>query len=74
MISTETSKFKIALNDILEDLSHHHRNKEELARIYIQSRLNKSLNTYYQSLIKTFEYLDYRNEDNLLRKYKGIIK
>ena len=74
MILTEISNFHHNIEEMLDDLSHHHRSKDELVTLYIQNRLNKSLSTYYQELMKTYEYLDYRNDDNLIKKYERIMK
>lgn len=74
MTSIETSNFSHNINEILNELSHHHRNKSELVVLYLQNRLNKSLSTYYQELIKTYEYLYYRDNDNLIKKYERTMK
>ena len=74
MISTETNNFYHNLCDILHELNKYHRNKEDLKLFYLNKRLNKSLETYYHDIVQTFEYLDYRDNDNLIRKYKGVMK
>lgn len=74
MISAEANSFSSILNEILDDLSHHHRSRSELKLLYLNERLSKSLITYYRELIKTFEYLSYREEDNLMREYKRVMK
>lgn len=58
--------------NILKEMSEHHRNKEELLEYYITARLNKSLSTYYESLLKSSEYLSERK--NKLKVMKNINK
>lgn len=74
MTSTETSNFHNNLNEILCELNEHHRDKSTLKLFYLNERLNKSLSTYYHEITKTFEYLSYRNDDNLIKKYERIMK
>ena len=74
MTSTETSNFINNLNEILCELNLHHRDKSTLKLLYLNERLNKSLSTYYHEITKTFEYLSYRNDDNLIKKYERIMK
>lgn len=74
MILTGASNFHNNLNEILDDLSNHHRNKDDLKLSYLNERLNKSLSTYYKEITKTFEYLAYRDDDKLMRKYERIMK
>ena len=56
------------LDNILNDLSKHKRNKDELLILYINERLDKSLHTYYSSLISSVNYLKYRNCKNVMDK------
>ena len=58
--------------NILKEMSNHHRDKAELLEYYIITRLNKSLSVYYDSLIKSSEYLEQRK--NKLKVMKNINK
>ena len=57
---------------ILKEMGEHHRSKDELLEYYVITRLNKSLSTYYDSLIKSSEYLGERK--NKLKVMKNINK
>ena len=67
------SEFSSNINTIIKDLSFYHRNRNDLINMYVQERLNKSLQEYYHSILKTFDYLNSRNDVNLLKKYKGVV-
>ena len=56
------------LYDMLDELSTHHRTKEELDLYYVNARLTTSLKNYYDDLSKDAEYLENREETKLLRK------
>ena len=56
------------LEKILEELSHYHNEREKLLSEYINARLNKSLETYYAELTKSFNYLKTKNELNMAKK------
>lgn len=56
------------LNNILADLSNHKRNKDDLLIFYINKRLDKSLYTYYDSLVSSVNYLKYRNCKKIMDK------
>jgi NADH dehydrogenase FAD-containing subunit len=45
------------LNKMLSDISKYKRNKDDLLEVYIKERLNKSLETYYNQLSSSLEYL-----------------
>lgn len=53
---------------IKKELSSRHRNKKELEYYYVNKRLEKSLSTYYEELSNSFDYLDNRQCDNVLKK------
>lgn len=56
------------LNVILEDLQSYKRDKSILLPMYIQLRLNKSLETYYKQLASSIRYYDKRDELRILKK------
>ena len=59
---------KTHLLNIENDLKKHHRPKQQLFNYYVQSRLTKSLQTYYNDLNNSVSYLTKRNPHNVLRK------
>lgn len=60
------------LEDMLKDLSLYHRNKNDLKILYINERLNKSLETYYKELSSSLDYLSNRNQENLAKKVRNM--
>lgn len=54
--------FKDKLYNILNDLSHYHRDKGTLMEIHISNRLNKSLQSYSKDLNDSCNYIRNRNE------------
>ena len=60
------------LEGILKDLSLYHRNKNDLKILYINERLNKSLETYYKELSSSLDYLSNRNQENLAKKVRNM--
>lgn len=56
------------LNVILEDLQSYKRDKSMLLPMYIQLRLNKSLETYYKQLASSIRYCDKKDELRILKK------
>ena len=55
------------LNNMLKDISKYKRNKDNLLEYYIQERLNKSLETYYNQLSHSLEYLISKNGLRVLK-------
>jgi len=55
-------------NIILNDLNNYKRDRKELLPFYIQSRLNKSLITYYKQLSASIRYYDRKDELRILKK------
>ena len=56
------------LNHILEDLSKHkNTDRNSLLLYYINERLNKSFQTYYEELSKNVTYLGTKNEISLAK-------
>lgn len=68
------SNFKSNLYNILDDLSNYHRSKSYLIENYVSKRLEKSLKTYYSTVERALLYLQYREENNLLNKYKRTLQ
>ena len=62
------------LYNIKNELNGFKRNKKELIIYYINERLNKSLETYYRTLVDSVKYAEKQNELKLLRNLKGIKK
>ena len=60
------------LEGMLKDLSLYHRNKSDLKILYINERLNKSLETYYKELSSSLDYLSNRNQENLAKKVRNM--
>ena len=49
-------------------MSHKHRDKRTLMRFYVNKRLTESLNTYYEEMEASAEYLENRKAENVVRK------
>ena len=73
MSSKVENNFESNLLNILDELSNYHRNKSELIEIYVAKRLEKSFKTYYATIERSLLYLQYREENNLLNKYKRTL-
>lgn len=58
------------INNMLIDISKHKRNREELLRISIEDRLNKSLEVYYNQLSASLEYLASKDSLRVLKNIK----
>lgn len=56
------------LINIKHDLSKRHRDKNSLLLMYVQSRLNESLKSYYSDLSKSASYLANRNPTNVINR------
>ncbi len=52
---------------IQNELRTHHRDKATLEMYYVQSRLNKSLKSYYADLSSSVNYLSHRKVDSIVR-------
>lgn len=67
------SKCETVLLDMLDDLKKHQRSKDFLLKLYVEKRLEASLNTYYNKLASSLRNLSNFNEENVLKKLtKGI--
>lgn len=73
MNSKAGNNFETSLYNILDDLSKYHRDKSDLIELYVAKRLEKSFKTYYATVERALLYLQYREENNLLNKYKRIL-
>lgn len=62
------SKVEIILRGMLNDLSNHHRGRKQLLIEYVNNRLDKSLKSYYNELMSTYEMLSRRNATRVLKK------
>ena len=60
--------FKENLNDILKELNRYKRDKEKLKYQYIQSRLDETLERYYENMTKTFLDLSEKDEMEVLKR------
>lgn len=56
------------LNSMILDLKKHDRNKQELIEEYINSRLDKSLKSYYEDLMQTYNSITKRDAARVLKK------
>lgn len=56
------------LNEMLVDIKNHQRDKKSLLPMYISSRLDLSLKTYYSELMNNFTALSGYNEKNVLKQ------
>ena len=59
-------------NKMLNDLSKYKRDKNSLMQMYIENRLNKSLETYYSQLNSSLESLLGSDELKVLRQSNKI--
>ena len=64
--------FKSKLYNIFEDLNNHKRNKNELFEQSVENRLNKALIEYDKSIAKSYNYLIYKNQIEILRKINKL--
>lgn len=62
------SNIESTLRGMLQDLSRHHRGRKQLLIEYVNSRLDKSLKSYYNELMSTYEMLSRRNATRVLKR------
>lgn len=62
---------KDTLYEIIDELNKYKRNKEYLEMYYVQKRLDKTLERYYESLTKTFNVLYNNDIKDVLNNLKG---
>lgn len=53
---------------IRNDLNKHHRDKSKLLEYYINTRLNKTIDAYYSDIMDNYNYLNNRNEFNMIKR------
>ena len=53
---------------IRNDLNKHHRDKSKLLEYYINTRLNKTIDAYYSDLMDSYNYLNNRDEFNMIKR------
>lgn len=56
------------LKEMLKDLSQHRRSRPALLPQYIQMRLDKSVQSYYEDLLKTSAALERKDAQRVLRE------
>lgn len=57
------------VKQMLEDVKKHNRTKDELLAYYIQTRLDKSIKTYYQQLLESYNFLsNVSDESKIIKK------
>lgn len=54
--------------DMIEELSHYHRTKDEIMQQAVVTRLNASYESYVHELNNSLEFLKKRNELSLLKR------
>lgn len=67
MTLQEKSQFKTNLYNILNELSQHKRQKNELISKYIEQRLNTSISTYYKEITYSLNYFRDKNVDKIIK-------
>ena len=60
--------FEQELLSIRNDLNKHHRDKSKLLEYYINTRLNKTIDAYYSDIMDNYNYLNNRNEFNMIKR------
>ena len=50
-----------------KELSFYHRDRKTLEKYYINTRLNKSLDSYYSDLKTSLSYLNNRKSENIIK-------
>lgn len=65
--------FKDNLLDIQSELKQHHNDKNDLLASYIESRLNKSLEVYYESVLNSYNTI-LNCTNNQMKIIKKVIK
>lgn len=57
---------------IIKELDNYKRNKEQLMYKYINDRLTKSLNSYYKELSDSVNFLNSKEELNIIKKINNL--
>lgn len=59
------------LQSIKDELKDYHKNKSDLVLYYISERLNQSFNTYVGELKDSLNFIETKNDLEVLRNLKG---
>lgn len=62
------SKCEKILKEMLNDVREHQRPQESLLKMYVEKRLEASLNIYYNQLTASVKNLSQFNEEKVLKK------
>lgn len=65
--------FRDELLDMQKSLSEHHRDKRDLLSHYIEDRLNKSLEVYYENILDSYNTI-LNCTNNQMKIIKKVIK
>ena len=65
------SDFKLNLSELSEQLATYHRSRNELKKLYLNERLEDSLNSYSRELQSSLNYLAQKNGTTILRRMKS---
>ena len=63
-----SSNCETILKSMLQDVKNHQRDKDTLLKMYVEKRLEASLNIYYGQLTSSVKNLSQYNEKNVLTK------
>ena len=66
-------EFKTNLKHILTELQYHKRDKQVILETAIQKRLDKSLQSYYQDLVESYEFLANCNSLRMAKRLNRTI-
>ena len=53
---------------MIDDLQHYNRDKSMLLKSYVEKRLSKSVNTYYEQMIRSAKELSSLDEKKVLKR------
>lgn len=73
MSSSTESNLRDTLTGMLNELDGYRKDRGEIMKDCIQKRLTKALKEYYNDINNTYLYLEYRNAQSLLSKYKRTL-
>ena len=74
MSSSPESNLRNILTGMLNELGGYRGDRNEIMKDCIQKRLTKALKEYYNDINNTYLYLEYRNEQSLISKYKRTLQ
>lgn len=67
------SNLERTLHSMLNELQNYRNDRNTIMKDCVQKRLTKALKEYYNDISNTYLYLEYRNEQSLLSKYKRTL-